>query len=53
MKKMTTYLKYKFKKKEYEITINEIDYLLPQSRKIHKLFDGNKNGNNKNSDQQQ
>lgn len=44
MKKMTTYLKYKFKKREYEITSNDLNYLLPQSKRMQRGFDGN--GNN-------
>lgn len=50
---MTTYLKYKFKRKQYEIGSSEIDYLLPQSKKIHRIFDGKKNNNSNKSNSEQ
>lgn len=46
---MTTYFKYKFKKKQFDILPNDVEYLLPQSKKIHRIFDGKNNSKNKDS----
>ena len=38
MKKMTTYLKYKFTNNEMDILPTDVQYLLPLSKKIFKMF---------------
>jgi hypothetical protein len=41
MKKMTTYLKYMFGKNQPDALDSDVQYLLPLSKKIFKMFEGN------------
>jgi hypothetical protein len=35
---MTTYLKYKFKRGELEVSVGDLEYLLPKGRKLFTMF---------------